>query len=145
MPSGGVGRIEGMKEAREALQQLTRTVQRNVGRRALAAGPGKVFVRAISARAKVSGRAGDPTRGSLKASPKVVSARAKKGAAAVAVLVDDPAAVPKEKGLARRNYPAEPFMRPAVDASRDEAAQAMAAEVKREVDEAARRAAKGKK
>lgn len=138
---GSWGRIEGLRECREALQELSKTVQRNVGKRALKA-PAAVLVRHIKAKARVSSRANNPTPGSMREAVKDVDARPEKGRATRVILVEDVAAVPNEFGLARRDYPAKPFVRPGVDNGRVEAAEAMAEAVKREVDEAARRAAK---
>ena len=146
MAKGEIGQISGMRECREALAELSRTVQRNVGKRALKSGPGAVFVRAIKSRARVSSRASDPTPGSLRDSVKVVDSRAERGRATVAILADDIAAAPNEFGLAHRNYPAKPFFRPGIDSAREAAAAAMAETLKAEVDVAvARAAAKGAK
>jgi hypothetical protein len=130
-----------MREAREALADLSRTVQRNVGKRALKAGPGAVFVHSIKGKARVSTRATDPTPGSMRDAVKVVDSRTEKGRATVAILVDDIAAVPNEFGLKHRNYPAQPFVRPGIDAARPAAAEAMGIELKREVDAAVAKAA----
>lgn len=135
------GRIEGMREARKTLDELTRAVQRNVGKRALNAS-GEVFVKEVAARANVSQRVTNPTPGSLKASPRVVPARPQKGQVRVAVIVEDPASIPQEFGLTRRDYPADPFFVPAIEAKRNEAAHEFAEALKKEVDEAARRVAK---
>jgi hypothetical protein len=137
-----ISRIEGMRECREALQELGRTVQRNVGKRALKQGPGRVFVAEIKRRAPVSSRPNDPTPGSLRDSVKVVDARTEKGRATVAILAEDIAAVPNEYGLKHRRYKPHPFFRPGIDAGRDEAGAAMAAELKSEVDVAVAKAAK---
>jgi hypothetical protein len=141
-----VGRIDGLREAREGLAEMSRTVARNVGKRALKQGPGRVFVEAIKAKARVSSRASDPTPGSMRDAVKLVDSRPEKGRATVAILVDDIAAVPNEFGLRHRNYPAHPFVRPGIDGAREEAGAAMARELKSEVDAAiAKAAAKGKK
>lgn len=134
-------RLEGMRQARETMQELSKAVQRNIGKRALQQ-PAGIIAREVEVRAKVSNRVGNPTPGSLKASPVVVPAKSEKGRPRVAVLVEDEAAVPKEYGLGRKDYPAEPFFRPAVDAKRAQAGQAMADAVRAEVDAAVARAAK---
>jgi hypothetical protein len=134
-----------MKEAREALQELERRTQTAVAKRSLKA-PARVFVEAIKSRAKVSDRARDPTRGSLRSSVKLGKSSSRKGSARQEVLVDDIAAVAKEYGLTHRHYPAEPFARPAIDGARDEAGAALAEELKQQIDAAAlAAAAKGKK
>ena len=139
----GVTRLAGMREAREALQQLSKAVQRGVGKRALRV-PARIVAEDTDRRAKVSSRASNPTPGSLKASPQVVDAKSEKGSPRIAVLVEDPAAVPKEYGLGQKDYPAEPFFRPAVEAVREVAGRAMTAALRQEVDAAAHRAAKRK-
>lgn len=130
-----------MKECREALQQLSRTVQRNVGKRALKA-PAAVLVRHIKAKARVSSRASDPTPESMRDAVRDADAKNERGRATRVILVEDAAAVPNEFGLARRDYPAQPFVRPGVDAGRNEAGAAMASALKDEVDKAAIAAAK---
>lgn len=142
MPKG-VSRIEGMREARETLQALGKRVETAVGQRSLLTGPGPVIVREVSSRAKTSNRATNPTPGSLKASPKVVRARKDKRGPRAAVLVEDPAALPKEYGLVHRKYPAEPFFRPAVDAVREQAGLAMADALKAEIAIEVAKVAKG--
>jgi hypothetical protein len=72
-----------------------------------------VAVKRVKAKAKVSTRANDPTPGSLKESVRDKPGRAKKGSIPALVVVEDVAAVPKEFGLTRRNYPPEPFFREA--------------------------------
>lgn len=137
--------LQGAIECRESLRELRRGVRKGVGNRALIA-PGKMIADAIAARAKVSARPSDPTPGSLKAAPRVVKAKARRGASAVAVLIEDEAAVRKEYGLAHRDYPAEPFARPAIEASLPAAnivaAEAVKTEAGKAIERAARRAAK---
>ena len=136
--------ITGMKGCRESLQQLSRAVQRGIGKRALQA-PAGVIAAAVKSRAPVSGRGNNPSRGSLRDSVKVAAARAEKGRPTVVVLADDVAAVPNEFGTS--SMAAQPFFRPAVDAVREQAGAAMANALKSEVDaavvRAAKRAAKG--
>lgn len=135
-------RIEGFKECREALQELSKAVQRNVGKRALLA-PAGLVVAAVKARAPISTRPGDPTPASLRDSVTIMPEKAaQRGVAQIAVVAEDEAAVPKEFGLASRDYPAEPFFRPAVDAVRIPSLHAFAAALKPEVDAAVKRAAK---
>ena len=133
--------LSGMKECREALAELSRSMQTGVGKRALLE-TGKFFAGRISDLAPVSSRPNDPTPSSLKAAPKAVANRPKKGQPRVAIIVDDPAAVPNEFGLAHRDYPARPFARPAVDANREAGAAIMAAGLKTETDAAIARAAR---
>lgn len=139
MAKAAWGRVEGMKEAREALQELDRRTQIGVGKRALRA-PGEVFVRAVKAKAPVSRRAGNPTPGSLRESITIGDARTSRGSARLAIIADDVAAVPNEFGTSKMT--AQPFFRPAVDAHRAEAAGAMADSVKTEVDAAVAKAAR---
>ena len=132
--------LAGAKETREALQELTKTVQRNVGRRALRVSA-QIIASATEARAPVSSRASNRSPGSLKQSVDVVPHRSKVGAA-IAVIVKDVAAVPVEFGLTNRNYAAQPFFRPAISASESAAIAAFEAALKQEVEAAAARAAK---
>jgi HK97 gp10 family phage protein len=134
-----VAKIEGFKEARETLQSLSATVQRNVGKRALR--PAAEVVRdALEAAAPVSTDPHNPTKGSLKAAPAVVPERARKGAPRIAVLVDDKAAVPIEYGTGK--MAARPYARQATENAREPAARAFAPALKAEIETAAKRAAK---
>lgn len=128
-----------MKECREALQTLSKAVQRNVGKRALRA-PAEVIARAVKARAPVSTRGNNPTKGSLRESVTVAASRAEKGRPTVVVLAADVAAVPNEFGTSK--MAAQPFFRPAVDAAREQAGAVMADALRGEVDAAVARAAK---
>jgi hypothetical protein len=139
-----ISRLEGVREARETMQELSRAIQRNVGKRALKTGPGPVFVRSIKAKAPVSDRPTDPTPGSLRDSIKVVDTKAEKGRPTVAILADDIAAAPNEFGLKHRRYRPQPFFRPGIDAAREEAGAAMVEALKVEADIAFKRAAKRK-
>jgi HK97 gp10 family phage protein len=135
---GAISRLEGMRECREALQELSRSTQRNLGKRALKA-PATVIAAAVKARAPVSSRPTDPTKGSLKASVKVAPSRAERGRPTIVVLADDVAAVPNEFGTSKMT--AQPFFRPAVDTARDAAGAAMAEALKLETDAAIKRVA----
>lgn len=138
MARGKWGEITGMREARETLQQLARASQTAVGKRALRA-PAAVLVQRVKDKAPVSKRASDPTPGSLRESVREGRASSRKGQARIEIIAQDIAAVPNEFGTSK--MAAQPFFRPAVDAGREEAAQAMAEAVKSEVDAAAQRAA----
>lgn len=138
MPKGIV-RIEGFKECREALQELSKTVQRNVGRRALLAPAGVIAV-AVKVKAPVSSDPRDPTPASLRESVQIVPEKSRGTAAQVAVVAEDEAAVPNEFGTTKMT--AQPFFRPAVDGARAAAGAAFAAALKPEVDAAVARAAK---
>jgi len=133
--------LAGFRETREALQELSKTVQRNVGRRALRV-PAELIADATRQRAPVSSRPDNPTPGSLRASVSVVNAKAKSGAA-VAVLVEDVAAVPNEFGTTKMS--AQPFFRPAIQASEAAALHAFGNALKPEVEKAAAKAAKKSK
>lgn len=136
--------LKGLKETREAMQDLGKTLARNVGRRALRAA-GKIIVDATAARAPVSTDPHNPTPGSLKASPRIVNAKASKrwGAVGVAVLVEDPAAVRVEFG--RTNQQAEPFFRPAIAATETAVTAEFERAVTEEVEAAAARVGKRSK
>lgn len=129
----------GFKEARETLQALSKTVQRNVGKRALRAAA-EIMSGAVRSKAAVSDAPYNTSPGSLRDSVKVVPSRAEKGQPRIAVLADDIAAAQNEFG--NSDMAAQPFFRPGVDASSDAAFSAFAAALKTEVDAAARSAAK---
>jgi HK97 gp10 family phage protein len=135
----GVTRIEGFKECRETLQELSKTVQRNVGKRSILV-PAGVIAAAIRAKAPVSSDPRDPTPGSLRDSVTVRPDKARKGVVSAVVLVEDPAAVPNEFGTHKMT--ANPFGRPAVDGARAAAGAAFAEALKGEVDAAVARTAK---
>lgn len=139
---GGIGEIAGLREARETLQELGKSVATSVGKKSLKNGPAPVFVASIKSKARVSSRASDPTPGSMRDAVKTGKVSSRRGQARLEIIVDDPAAVPNEYGLKHRKYPAHPFVRPGIDHARAPAAAAMAEQLKVEVDEAARRAAK---
>ena len=127
-------RIEGMEECIRSLHQLDAIAQRDIGEYALD-GAMDVFVGAIRAKAPVSPRASDATPGSLKASVRKRKARAtKKYLAKGEVSINDPAAAPLEFGLSSRDYPAEPFARPGVDAARGTAGEVVASRVREKVE-----------
>jgi HK97 gp10 family phage protein len=130
---GPISRIEGMKDATAALRKLSDYAQKQIGKNALKAAA-DVLTPRVKARAKVSGRAGDPTRGSLKASIRDKPGRKKKGVETRVIIAEDVAAVAKEYGLTRRDYPAEPFFRPAVDSGRRVAGEALAQSIKDDVE-----------
>jgi HK97 gp10 family phage protein len=130
---GAISRIEGMGPSLANLRRLSEYAEKQIGNNALKAGAA-VAVKRVKAKAKVSSRANDPTRGSLKESVRDKPGRAKKGVDTRAVIVEDVAAVAKEFGLSRRNYPAEPFARPAIDSAREEIGQAIADSVKNDVE-----------
>ena len=131
--TGQTGHIEGMKEAREALQALGAHVERQVGKLAVNAAA-DVFIPEIRRRAPVSTIPTNPTPGSLKQSIGKKQSRSRKNLARVEIRADDVAAVPNELGLSRRDFPIQPFMRPAINAKREEAAQALADKIRDEVE-----------
>lgn len=137
----GVSRLEGIREARETLQDLSRAVQRTVGKRALTRG-GDVFVSRLKAAMPVSSDPSNPTKGSLAAAPEVVPARSERGSPRVAVLIEDPAAAPGEFGT--RKMRPHLRVRATVDATRDAAGAELAAALVQEVDAAVQRIAKRK-
>lgn len=133
------GRIEGFKECREALQELSRGVQGGIGKRSLRA-PAGILVASVKMKAPVSTDPHNPTPGSLRASVKIGKATARKGGARLEILADDVAAVPNEFGTSKMT--AQPFFRPGVDVAREAAAVAFAASLKQEVDTVVARVAK---
>lgn len=135
---GPISHLEGMKECREALQELSRTVQRSVGKRALRAA-GEVWVARQKAMLPVSSRASDPTRGSLKAAPEVAASRTERGDPRVALLIDDMAAVPGEFGTSKMAPHLK--VRATTDSVREPMGRALGSALKHEVDSAAARAA----
>jgi HK97 gp10 family phage protein len=142
MPSKAT-ELVGYKEARETLHELSKAMQRGVGKRALHTA-GQILVQATKANAPVSSDPNDKTPGSLKAAPRTVNARpGKRAEAAVAILVEDAAAVRVEFGSVH-NVPAEPFFRPAIDSTKDAMGSAFGAALAVEVVAAAERAAKRK-
>jgi HK97 gp10 family phage protein len=141
MPTFKTGLV-GMKECREALQQLDIVVARAAGRRALQR-PAEMILAAVRATAPVSMRETNPSIGSLQASGKIARHRRVKQLATVAVIFEDPAAVPYEYGTTKQ--PARPWFRVAVDAIEPAAIAVFGRELRREVlGEAAALAAKSK-
>lgn len=136
---GGISRLEGFKEAREALQELSRSVQRGALKRSLNA-PADLLVERLKERTPVSNDPNNKTRGSLRDGTKRVPARSRKGTPRVAVIVDDVAAVPIEFGTSKMT--ARPYVRSTVDSSRPALAESLGAAAKIEIDAAAQRAAK---
>jgi hypothetical protein len=130
---GAISRIEGMGPAVKRLRALSAYAEKQIGKAALKAAADKLVPR-VKARAKVSQRANDPTRGSLQRSVRDKPGRAKKGVETRLIVAEDVAAVPKEFGLSRRNYPAEPFFRPAIDSGRQAAGEAVAESIKDNVE-----------
>ena len=139
MPSSMRGDIEGLREAREALNELGRTVARNIGKRALVA-PAELLVSRLKANTPVSNRRDDKTPGSLRDSTKHVVGKAEKGRPRRAVLIEDVAAVPNEFGTSKMK--AQPYVRRTVDANREAAAAVLAEAIKAEIEPALKRAAR---
>lgn len=139
MARGATSHIEGMKEAREALQELAKATQTNIGKRALNA-PADVFVFGIKARTPVSSDPRNPTKGSLRDAMRKGKSSVKKGSARLDLINDDIASVPNEFGTSK--MAAQPFFRRGIDANREAAAMAMAEAIKMEVDVAVQRAAR---
>jgi HK97 gp10 family phage protein len=133
--------LAGFKECREGLAEFSKTIQRNIAKRALRPAA-EVVADATRARAAVSNSPYNKTPGSLRAAVTVVPARGK-GAVKVAVLVADPAAVPNEYGTTK--MAAQPFFRPAVSASEGTALAVFGAALKGEVEAAADKAARKSK
>lgn len=129
--------LKGFKECRETLQELSRAVQKNVGRRSLMPAA-EIGAAAVRARAPVSSRPDNPTPGSLKGSISVVPAKGR--IAKVAILADDLAAVFNEYGTVKME--AQPFFRPAINATEDTMLRTFGDHLRVEVTKAAERAAK---
>jgi HK97 gp10 family phage protein len=138
--------LKGLKEVREGLAEFSKTVARNVGRRALMPAA-EIIANAAQANAPVSTRTDQwkSEPGSLKASKQIKRDKPGKGMATVAIIFDDPAAVPTEYGLTSRRYPAQPWFRPAVDANESRAVAAFGSALTEEVEKAAAKAAKKSK
>lgn len=132
-------RLEGIPEARKALQEMSRALKRGIGQRALKRG-GKVFVDRLQAVMPVSSNPRDPTPGSLKAAPRIVPAKSERGDPRVALLIEDPAAAPGEFGTSKMKKHLR--IRPTVDETRDEAGSVINEWLVIEVNAAVARAAK---
>jgi hypothetical protein len=133
-------KLEGFRECIAGLEEFSRTVAGNVVKRALVP-PANLVGNAAQVRAPVSTAPHNPTPGSLKASKAIKPGRGSK-TPTVAVLFNDPAAVPTEYGLTSRNYPPKPWFRPAVAASQSAMLASFGAALKPGVEAAAKRAAK---
>lgn len=128
------GQISGMKEALATLRDLDDAVAKDILEAAIDA-PADFLTDKVQAAAPVSPRANNSTPGSLKASVKKRKGRAnRKYKARRSIEASDVAAVPTEFGLSSRNYPAQPWFRPAVDNNRNEAAQMVADKIKDEIE-----------
>jgi len=136
----GFTRLEGDWGGR-ALRDLSKAVQRGVGKRALAHG-GAVIVRRLKAQMPVSDDPSNPTPGSLRDGTTTAPAKSERGDPRQAVLVEDPAAVPGEFGTSKMRPHLK--IRATVNATREEAGVAIGQGVKVEVDRAVARAAKRK-
>lgn len=139
MAKGAISRLEGFKEARQALSELSRSVQRGALKRALNA-PADLLVSRLKERTPVSADPHDKTPGSLRDGTKRAPARARKGTPRVAVVIDDVAAVPIEFGTSKMS--ARPYVRSTVDNSRTALAESLGGAARQEIDRAAQRAAK---
>jgi hypothetical protein len=135
----GASHLEGMGGCLAALKDLTKRVESNVGKRAL-----RTTAQDLADRHKatlpVSDSPHDKTRGSLKASPTVASAKGRKGRPAVAMIIEDPAAAPGEFGTSK--MPAHLKVRATTDAMRSQLAGTLGDALKSEVDAASRSAAR---
>lgn len=139
MAKGAISRLEGFKEAREALQALSRSVQRGALKRSLNA-PADLLVKRLKERTPVSDDPYNKTPGSLRDGTKRVPARARKGTPRVAVVIEDIAAVPIEFGTSKME--AKPYVRDTTDNSRTAMAEVLGEAAKAEIDQAAERSAK---
>lgn len=137
--------LKGLKEVREGLAEFSRTIARNVGRRALLV-PANIIGDRAQANAPVSTRPFNKTPGSLKASKEVKPAKTeRRSIATVAIIFRDEAAVPTEYGLTTRDYPAQAWFRSAIDATIGQAEASFGRALTEEVEKAAARAAKKSK
>ena len=136
--------LKGLKEVREGLAEFSRTIQRNVGRRALMQSA-EIIGDAAQANAPVSDRPqqwkSEP--GSLKGSKEIKRGKASGQMATVAVIFSDPAAVPTEYGTTK--MAARPWFRPAAAAVEGQAVATFASALREEVEIAAAKAAKKSK
>jgi HK97 gp10 family phage protein len=136
--------LKGLKEVREGLAEFSKTVARNVARRALMPAA-EIIGDAAQAAAPVSDRAEQwkSTPGSLKASKQIKRGKADGQMATVAVTFTDPAAVPTEYGTTK--MAARPWFRPAADRVEGQAVATFASALTDEVEKAAAKAAKKSK
>jgi len=134
--------LKGFAEVRESLAEFSKTVARNVARRALMQAA-EIIGDAAQQAAPVSTDPRNPTPGSLKASKDIKRGKAGREMATVAVIFDDVAAVPTEYGTTK--MAARPWFRPAADASEARAIAAFASALTDEVEKAAAKAAKKSK
>ena len=140
MARAGRSSLEGYKECREALQILSKAVQRGVGTRALASAA-EMGAGLVRAAAPVSTDPNNKTPGSLRDSVRVDKReKNQRGRPRVAIRADDVAAVPNEFGTSK--MAAQPFFRPTIDANRPAIAAKFGGELKSETDAAVARAAK---
>lgn len=139
MPRANRSYLEGYRECRESLQELSRGVQRNVGKRALQA-TAQTAVRVLKREAPVSADPYNKTPGSLRDSVNEGKSRSERGRPRHAIFIDDVAAAPVEFGTSRME--ARPWVRAAIDAARPVLARVMGRALKEEVDKAAQRAAR---
>jgi hypothetical protein len=130
--------LMGLKECREALQEMNKRTQKGLGSIALRRAANIIFG-AVEARAPVSSRPDNPTPGSLKASGFVGKNSARGQLASIAVIFSDPAAVPNEYGTTK--MAAQPYFRPGVDASEAAAIAAFESALTEEVTAAAEKVA----
>lgn len=131
------GGPEGFDEAIAGMREMKKAVQRGIARTVLRA-PARLLADAVRQNAP-------EFQGNLKAAVKVVSSKARRrrgstSAVELAVLVDDPAAVPNEYSNVHID-PAQPFFRPAIDANLEAIKAAIIAGIKPAIEAAAKRAA----
>lgn len=131
--------LTGFREAREAMQEMSKAAQRGIGKRALKAGA-QVLVDRLKQKTPVSQDKHDKTPGSLRDNTKVVDSRSEKGSPRVSVLINDVAAVPIEMGTTKMR--ARPYARNTERNARDEVGVRVGERLKIEVELAARRAAR---
>ncbi|KZE16222.1 HK97-gp10 family putative phage morphogenesis protein [Sphingomonas hankookensis] len=130
-----MARIEGFREASRQLAGMKKAMAAGVGRRALQI-PATILADAMRERAP-------ELEGNLKRSIGVEKERAKKGRPQVAAKAGDIASVQVEFG--NGHQAAEPFARPAEEATRTERLDKFGAALKDEVDKTVIRAAKRRK
>lgn len=134
-------KLQGFREASRQLNEMSKAVARNVGKRALQV-PAGILAEEMRVRAP-------RLSGALEESIAVLPERARKGRPQVAVQASDVASIQNEYG--NSNMSAQPFARPSLEARQELMLERFGGALKREVDAAvirkakrdARKAAKG--
>lgn len=135
-------RAEGFADASRALNALSKTVAKNVGRRSLMPSAHLLRDTVSSYAPRLSGNLSDSVIVTDKGTKATARRKRRAGDSSVEVYViaEDPAAVPQEYGT--NDMPAQPYFRRAVDAVKARIFDMVGNDLKRLVIDAAQRAAK---